>query len=41
MMKLYGYFRSGTSHRTRIAMNLKQFDYESISVNLAQDEQLE
>ena len=41
MMKLYGYFRSGTSHHTRIAMNLKQLDYESISVNLAQDEQLE
>lgn len=41
MMKLYGYFRSGTSHRTRIAMNLKQLDYESLSVNLAQDEQLE
>lgn len=41
MMKLYGYFRSGTSHRTRIAMNLKQLDYESISINLAQDEQLQ
>lgn len=40
-MKLYGYFRSGTSHRTRIAMNLKQLDYESISINLAQDEQLQ
>jgi len=41
MMKLYGYFRSGTSHRVRIALNLKQLDYESISVNLSQDEQLE
>ena len=40
-MKLYGYFRSGTSHRVRIALNLKGLDYESISVNLAQDEQLE
>lgn len=41
MMKLYGYFRSGTSHRTRIALNLKELDYESISVNLSKDEQLE
>lgn len=41
MMTLYGYFRSGTSHRTRIAMNLKGLDYDNISVNLAQDEQLE
>lgn len=41
MLKLYGYFRSGTSHRIRIAMNLKELEYESISVNLAKDEQLE
>ena len=40
-MKLYGYFRSGTSHRTRIAMNLKQLDYDSVSINLAKDEQLQ
>ena len=40
-MKLYGYFRSGTSHRVRIVLNLKGLDYESISVNLAQDQQLE
>lgn len=40
MMKLYGYFRSGTSHRVRLALNLKGLDYESISVNLSQDEQL-
>ena len=40
MMKLYSYFRSGTSHRTRIAMNLKGLDYDYISVNLAEDEQL-
>ena len=41
MMTLYGYFRSSTSYRTRIAMNLKGLDYDSISVNLAQDEQLQ
>ena len=40
-MTLYGYFRSSTSYRTRIAMNLKQLDYDYITVNLAQDEQLE
>ena len=39
-MKLYGYFRSGTAHRTRLALNLKQLDYEQVSINLAQDEQL-
>ncbi|WAI87569.1 Maleylpyruvate isomerase [Psychrobacter sp. SC65A.3] len=41
MMRLYGYFRSSTSYRTRIAMNLKQLDYDYIAVNLAKDEQLE
>lgn len=41
MMKLYGYFRSSTSYRTRIAMNLKGLDYDNITVNLAQDKQLE
>ena len=41
MMKLYSYFRSGTSHRTRIAMNLKGLAYEYIAVNLAKDQQLE
>ncbi len=40
MMTLYGYFRSSTSYRTRIAMNLKGLDYDNITVNLAQDEQL-
>ena len=40
MMTLYGYFRSSTSYRTRIAMNLKGVDYDYIAVNLAQDEQL-
>ncbi len=40
-MQLYGYFRSSTAYRTRIAMNLKGLDYEYIAVNLAKDEQLE
>ena len=40
-MTLYGYFRSSTSYRTRIAMNLKGLDYDYIAVNLAQDKQLE
>lgn len=40
-MKLYNYFRSSTSYRTRIAMNLKGLDYDYIAVNLAQDKQLE
>ena len=40
MLTLYGYFRSGTSYRTRIALNLKGLDYDYIAVNLAQDEQL-
>lgn len=41
MMKLYSYFRSSTSYRTRIAMNIKGLDYEYVSVNLAKDKQLE
>ena len=41
MMTLYGYFRSSTSYRTRIAMNLKGLDYDDITINLAQEEQLE
>ena len=41
MMTLYGYFRSSTSYRTRIAMNLKGLDYDNVTVNLAQDEHLE
>jgi len=40
MMTFYGYFRSSTSYRTRIAMNLKGLDYDYIAINLAQDEQL-
>lgn len=37
-MKLYNYFRSGTSHRLRIALNLKGLDYEYVAVNLLKEE---
>ncbi len=33
-MRLYNYYRSGTSHRTRIALNLKGLNYEYVAVNL-------
>ncbi|WP_020395119.1 maleylacetoacetate isomerase [Thiolinea disciformis] len=33
-MKLYSFFSSGTSYRTRIALNLKGLKYEYIPVNL-------
>lgn len=39
-MRLYSYFRSGTSHRTRIALNLKELDYDIVPVNLLQEEHL-
>lgn len=38
-MQLYSFFRSGTSHRTRIALNLKGLEYEYLPVNLRQGEQ--
>lgn len=37
-MKLYGFFRSGTSHRLRIAFNLKQLSYEQVAVSLAKNQ---
>lgn len=40
-MKLYNFFRSGTSHRTRIVMNLKGLDYDYIAVSLAKEEHLQ
>lgn len=33
-MKLYDFFRSGTSHRLRIALNLKGLSYEQVAVDL-------
>ena len=36
---LHAYWRSGTSYRTRIALNLKGLDYEIRPVNLAAGEQ--
>jgi maleylpyruvate isomerase len=39
-MKLYNFFRSGTSHRLRIALNLKGLDYDYVAVNLPKAEHL-
>ena len=38
-MKLYGYYRSSTSYRLRIALNLKGLDYDYVPVNLLASEQ--
>lgn len=35
-MKLFGYFRSSTSYRLRIALNLKGVAYDYVPVNIAQ-----
>lgn len=37
-MKMYGFFRSGTSHRTRIILNLKQISYELLPISLIKNE---
>lgn len=39
-MKLYDFFRSGTSHRLRIALNLKGLDYEQVAVDLRREQHL-
>ena len=33
-MKFYGFFRSGTSHRLRIALNLKGLSFDAVAVDL-------
>ena len=38
-MKLHGYYRSSTSYRLRIALELKGLDYEYVPVNLLESEQ--
>ena len=39
-MKLYGFFRSGTSHRLRIALNHKGLTYEQTAIDLRKEEHL-
>ncbi|MBK6715724.1 MAG: maleylacetoacetate isomerase [Burkholderiales bacterium] len=39
-MKLYGFFRSGTSHRLRIALNLKGLSCEQVAVDLRKEQHL-
>lgn len=39
-MKLYTFFRSGTSHRLRIALNLKGLAVEHVAVDLRTDQHL-
>jgi maleylpyruvate isomerase len=39
-MKLYNFFRSGTSHRLRIALNLKGVSAEYVAVDLRTEEHL-
>lgn len=38
MLQLHNFFRSGSSHRLRIALNLKGLDYQYVAVSLAQQE---
>lgn len=38
MLKLYNFFRSGTSHRTCIALNLKGLEYEYLPISLGKYE---
>ena len=40
-MRLYGYYRSSTSYRLRIALELKGLEYENVPVNLVTSEQKE
>lgn len=36
-MKLYSYWRSSAAYRVRIALNLKEIDYQSVSVHLVKE----
>ena len=40
-MKLYNFWRSGTSHRTRIALNLKGLTTDYVAVHLGKEEHLQ
>ena len=40
MLKLYNFFRSGTSHRLRIVLNLKGLAYEYVPVDLRSEQHL-
>ena len=40
MMRLYSYFRSSSAYRVRIAMNLKNLEYEIAPIHLLNEEQL-
>jgi maleylpyruvate isomerase len=39
-MQLYGFFRSGTSHRLRIALNLKGLRYDQVAIDLRKEQHL-
>ena len=39
-MRIYDFFRSGTSHRLRIALNIKGLKYERLPINLRAEEHL-
>lgn len=40
-MRLYTFFRSGTSHRLRIALNLKGLAYEQVGIDLRREQHLD
>lgn len=37
MIRLYGYFQSSAAYRARIALNLKELDYELVAIHLTKD----
>lgn len=41
MLQLHSFFRSGTSHRLRIALNLKGLEYDYVAVSLPKNEHLQ